>query len=463
MSILSPHEAVELAIACAGGHELIAVAEFDSRADVRWARSTLTTNGERTSTSLTVIAFHRRADGVATASLTASAPNRDAVAALVARAQDAAKESSNATDAADLIAGGGASSDWAASPLITSAHALAPITASLGEVFTQALSDEIEHFGYAEHGVTTTWLASTTGLRRRWSQPSGRIEMTAKSHGRSRSAWQGAANENLAAIDVASLDAQLRQGLSWQEARIDIQPGRHTALLTSGAVADLSAEIWWSATARDASEGRSVFSKPGGGTRIGDSLTTRQISLSSDAHDSDMPSCPFSVATSSGSHSSVFDNGLDIASTNWITDGTLTSLVAPRAVAQELGMPTVVSADTVRMTDAAGHGNLAELIARTESALLVTCVWYNRVVDPQTLLLTGLTRDGVYVIRSGEVVGAAGNFRFNESPVGMLNRVTDATSTGRTQPREMADYIHRIAAPALVVNEFNFSTSSDAL
>ena len=95
--------------------------------------------------------------------------------------------------------------------------------------------------------------------------------------------------------------------------------------------------------------------------------------------------------------------------------------------------------------------------------LLITCLWYNRVVDPATLLLTGLTRDGVYVVRGGEIAGACGNFRFNDSPVSMLGRTVEAGSTVRTLAREMGDYFNRAAMPPLVVGDFNLSTSSEAL
>ena len=109
-----------------------------------------------------------------------------------------------------------------------------------------------------------------------------------------------------------------------------------------------------------------------------------------------------------------------------------------------------------------GHGELADIVARTERGLLLTCLWYIRDVDPQTLLLTGLTRDGVYLVEDGEVVGAVNNFRFNESPVSLLGRVTDAGATGPTLAREMGDYFNRSAMPPLQVSGFNFSTVSRA-
>ena len=110
-----------------------------------------------------------------------------------------------------------------------------------------------------------------------------------------------------------------------------------------------------------------------------------------------------------------------------------------------------------------GTGGTDELVASTSGrALLLTCLWYIREVDPQTLLLTGLTRDGVYLVEDGEVVGAVNNFRFNESPVDLLGRIQAASGTSQTLPREWADYFNRAAMPALRIDGFNMSTVSKA-
>jgi predicted Zn-dependent protease len=95
--------------------------------------------------------------------------------------------------------------------------------------------------------------------------------------------------------------------------------------------------------------------------------------------------------------------------------------------------------------------------------LLLTCLWYIREVDPATLLLTGLTRDGVYLVEGGEVVGEVNNFRFNESPVGLLARATEAGATQRTLPREWNDYFTRAAMPPLRVPDFNMSSVSQGV
>ncbi len=112
--------------------------------------------------------------------------------------------------------------------------------------------------------------------------------------------------------------------------------------------------------------------------------------------------------------------------------------------------------------DQSAAPTLEEMIARTERGLLVTCLWYIREVDPATLLLTGLTRDGVYLVENGEVVGAVNNFRFNESPVDLLGRITEVGRTERCLPREWGDWFTRAAMPPVRVADFNMSSVSQA-
>ena len=119
-----------------------------------------------------------------------------------------------------------------------------------------------------------------------------------------------------------------------------------------------------------------------------------------------------------------------------------------------------VPADNLLMTG--GADSLDDMIARTERALLLTTLWYIRTVDPTTLLLTGLTRDGVYLVENGRVAAAVNNFRFNESPIDLLRRAIDVGATEVTLPREWGDYATRAAMPPLLIPDFHMSTVSQA-
>ncbi len=456
----TPQEIVERALAASGSRACVVLVRSTSVANLRWARTTLTTNGETVATSVSVVAMVDVPGGVAAGSITLNDPDPDGVDALVRRAEALAVEAGPAEDAADLVTGIAASPDWSDGPVVATSADFAVLAPEIGEVFAAGRADGIEHFGYAEQAVTTYYLGTSTGVRLRFVDPEGRLELTAKSHGRSRSTWAGRAGRSLAGLDLAAVDRELRQGLAWQANRVEVAPGRHTAVLTPSAVSDLMIELYWSSVARDAADGQSVWSSAGGGTRVGEQVGDPRVHLWSDPLMPGLEAMPFVAATGSSGASSVFDNGLPAEAVSWIRDGVLANLISTRFTALETGLPFRPGVDNLRLDVSGASGSLEDVVARTDDGLLVTCLWYNRVVDPQTLLLTGLTRDGVYQVRGGEVVGAVTNFRFNDSPVAVLGRVADAGASVGTLAREMGDYFNRAAMPPLVVRDFNFSTVS---
>ncbi len=205
-----------------------------------------------------------------------------------------------------------------------------------------------------------------------------------------------------------------------------------------------------------------MFSRPGGGTRVGDRLSALPLTLRSDPHAPGLESAPFVLAHSSGGDTSVFDNGLPLTATDWIREGTLERLTTTRHSAALTGRPVAPAIDNL-VLDGGTDRSLEEMVAGTERGLLLTCLWYIREVDPATLLLTGLTRDGVYLVENGEVTGEVNNFRFNESPVDLLGRATEAGRTERTLPREWGDWFTRAAMPPLRVPDFNMSSVSQGV
>jgi predicted Zn-dependent protease len=458
----TPQEVVERTLAESTSRGCVVLVRSTSVANLRWARSTLTTNGETVSLSVTVVAFVDVADGIGVGSVTVSAPSLDDLGGLVRRAEEMAAQSGAAEDARDLVSGLPESVDWSDAPAVSTSAEFAGFAPQLGDVFTSARGDAIELFGYAEQLVSTIYLGTSTGLRLRSAEPEARLELTAKSHSRSRSTWVGRAGRDLATLDLAQVDRELRQGLAWQERTLEVAPGRHRAVLSPSCVADLMIELYWSSVGRDAHDGRSVWSNPGGGTRVGETVGDPRVTLWSDPAMPGYESVPFVVTGGSSAAASVFDNGLPLEHVRWIGDGVLENLITSRHTAQETGLAVRPGVGNVRLDVAGGEGDLADVIARTDDGLYVNCLWYNRVVDAQTLLLTGLTRDGVYQVRGGEVVGAVTNFRFNDSPVAILGRVLDAGSPVGCLGREMADYFNRSVMPPLVVDAYNFSTVSQA-
>jgi predicted Zn-dependent protease len=225
-------------------------------------------------------------------------------------------------------------------------------------------------------------------------------------------------------------------------------------------VADMMIYLGWSMSGRGAQEGRNALAAPAGGTRVGEKLTDLPLTLYSDPAAPGLACTPFVTATSSSETLSVFDNGMNIGRVDWIRDGVINALAYSRAAAEEFGAPVAVAADNILMTG--DSTELADMIAATERGLLLTTLWYMREVDPTTLLLTGLTRDGVYLVEDGEVRAAVNNFRFNESPLDLLRRATQAGVSEHTLPREWGDWVTRAAMPSLRIPDFHMSSVSQA-
>jgi predicted Zn-dependent protease len=467
MSDQTPQDTVERALALAAGvagvDGCVVIADESSSANLRWANNTLTTNGVTRGRRLTVVASVKGALGAAAGVVSRSAVQVADLDSLVQAAVTAARDNTPAQDAGPLVEPGAPlGGPWADGPHETSAAVFEGFVGDLGAELTRADAEGRRLFGFAEHVVSTTYLGSSSGLRLRHDQPTGKLEMNAKSADLSRSAWSGAATRDFTDIDVRYEAAELAKRLDWADRKIDLPAGRYETVLPPTALADLMIYLYWSAGARDAHDGRTVFSKPGGGTRVGEALTELPLTLRSNPAEPGLACDPFVVAHASSGESSVFDNGLALGPTSWIEDGRLNSLIQTRYSASLTGLPVTPPIDNLIFEQAGATANLDDMIASTKRGLLVTCLWYIREVDPQTLLLTGLTRDGVYLVEDGEVVGAVNNFRFNESPVDLLSRTTEVGRTTQCLPREWNDYFTRTAMPPLRVADFNMSTVSQA-
>ncbi len=469
-----PQETVERALAAARCDDCVVIADESSAANLRWAGNTLTTNGVARSRQLTVIAISRRPDGTSVGVVSRAGLRDGQIGEVVAAAEQAAADGSPAEDAEPLLGpggelafsmdlAGGAGPSWDDPVTGTEVGVFRRFADELGTAFGVAQAAGRKLYGYAEHTMTSTFLGTSTGLRLRHDQPAGKVDLNAKSADLTRSAWAGQGTRDFTDVDVAALEGGLTQRLDWAKRKIELPAGRYETLLPPGAVADLLVYLYWSAGAKDALDGRSVFSKPGGGTRVGERLAALPVTLRSDPALPGLGCAPFVAAHASGRDTSVFDNGLALAPTAWIRDGELAALIQTRHTAQLSGLPVTPALGNLALDGPPGaSASLEDMVARTRRGLLLTCLWYIREVDPQTLLLTGLTRDGIYLVENGEVTGAVNNFRFNESPVGMLGRLAETGGTVPALPREWGDYFTRCAMPPVRVEGFNMSSVSQA-
>jgi predicted Zn-dependent protease len=201
--------------------------------------------------------------------------------------------------------------------------------------------------------------------------------------------------------------------------------------------------------ARNADEGRSFFSKPGGGNKIGVKVVDERITISSDPLDPEAYANTFSP------------DGQPISKTTWIENGVVKNLAYDRYWAQKEGKSPVPTSGTVRMSG--GAATMDELIASTDRGILLTRFWYLRPVDPRTILYTGLTRDGTFLIERGKITRAIKNFRFNESPIFMLNNLEAMGEPVRVSASEAGGPGLAIVVPPIKVRDFNFTSLSDAV
>lgn len=225
-----------------------------------------------------------------------------------------------------------------------------------------------------------------------------------------------------------------------------IEPGKYTVILEPTAVAVMLENLFFDMDARQADEGRSSMSKPGGKTKVGEQLLDERVNIYSDPWNAELPTPVWT------------GDGRPQQKINWIEKGVVKNLYSSRYWAQKTGIKPIPSPDGAIMEG--GTKSLEELIKGTEKGILVTRLWYIRSVDPQTLLLTGLTRDGTFYIENGEIKFPIKNFRFNESPIIMLNNLDEMGKSERTVSAESnTNYL----LPALKIRDFTFTSLSDAV
>jgi len=219
-----------------------------------------------------------------------------------------------------------------------------------------------------------------------------------------------------------------------------IEPGKYTVILEPAASADLLRNMFRSLNARSADDGRSFMSAPDCKNKIGEKIVDERVNIYSDPLNPEVP-----TATWNG-------EGQPIKKTSWIENGVVKNLAYDRFWAKEKGVEPVPFPSNGIMEG--GDASLEELIKSTKKGILVTRLWYIRSVDPQTLLYTGLTRDGTFYIENGEIKYPVKNFRFNESPIIMLNNL----ETLGQQVRINGNLI-----PYMKVRDFTFTSLSDAV
>jgi predicted Zn-dependent protease len=304
--------------------------------------------------------------------------------------------------------------------------------------------------GFVETQSAMQAVASSKGLFAYDRFTAADYNLTARTPDGTGSGWASKSFNELRLLDPGTLATAAIDKAARAKAPMAIEPGKYTVVLEPAAMADLLAYLMFSGDARQADEGRSYFSKKGGGNRLGDQILDEKVQIYSD------PEHPLAPTVR-------FDNeGLPISKNVWVEKGVLKDLFYSRFWADKMGKkPTAGPANLVMD---GGTAKTEDLIAGVERGLLVTRFWYIRMLDPQTILVTGLTRDGLFLIEKGKVTRPVKNMRWNESPIVAFNNIDVMTPAERVVSGEgVGGAGLSVVCPAARIREFTFSSSSDAV
>lgn len=318
-----------------------------------------------------------------------------------------------------------------------------------GVIATAAREAGLVSTGFLEANAAATAIANSAGLFAYGRQTSLALSTTVRTEDGTGSGWAGISHHDWTRVDPAALGRRAIDKARRSANPVAIEPGRYTVVLEPTAAGNLIQLLAGALSARSADEGRSFFSRPGGGTKLGLKVVDERVSLWSDPLDPDAPSATFA------------GDGLPLRKTVWIEQGVVRALAYDRYWAQRQSQSPTPFPGTLRMSG--GTQSLEELIASTPRGILVTRFWYIRGVDPRTILYTGLTRDGTFLIENGRVTRAVKNLRFNESPVFMLNNLEGLGRPERVNASESLGPGTPIVVPPIKVRDFSFTSLSDAV
>ena len=260
------------------------------------------------------------------------------------------------------------------------------------------------------------------------------------------SGWAGAEHPDWKQLDFAGLSAHAIEKARLSRNPVAIEPGRYTVILEPQAVGDLVQLMGFALAARNADEGRSAFAKQGGGNKIGEKIVDSRVTIFSDPQDPQLLAQPYD------------GQGLPLSRQVWVENGVLRQLFYSRFWAQKQGKVATGGPSSIKL--AGGTTSMDDMIKSTPRGVLVTRLWYLRLVDPRTILVTGLTRDGTFLIENGKISKSIKNFRFNESPLFLLSNLEALSPAVRIGGTEQGG---PVVMPAIKAKDFNFTSLSDAV
>ncbi len=432
---LSFSKAEETFVALSGGE----------RANLRFARNTATTSGASSGMSLAITAAFGKRSGT----VTTSQFDDQSLQRAMRNAEEIAKVSPENPEAMPFLGPQSYAASNAYFPDAANASAEWRAT-SVDTAIALSKKKDVVSAGFVETQAAVQAVASSKGLFAYDRFSAADYNLTARTPDGSGSGWASKSFNELRLLDPSRLASAAIDKAAMAKTPVGIEPGKYTVVLEPAAMADLLAFLLFSGDARQADEGRSFFSKKGGGNRIGEQVVGERVNIYSD------PAHPLAPTVS-------FDNeGLPLARNAWIEKGVLKDLFYSRFWAEKMGKKPTAGPANLIMDGASA--TMEDLIGGTERGVLVTRFWYIRSLEPQTIKVTGLTRDGLFLIEKGKVTRPVKNMRWNESPVIAFNNLEAMTPAERVVSGEgIGGAGLSMVCPAARIREFTFSSTSDAV
>ncbi len=303
--------------------------------------------------------------------------------------------------------------------------------------------------GFLSHGAGAQAVATSRGMFAYNTSSRASFTTTVRTPDGTGSGWAGSGSHDWTDIDIPSIARRAVDKAERSRDPREVEPGEWTVILEPTAAANMINLMMNALAARTADEGRSFFSRPGGGNRIGEQFVDPRVNLWSDPEDRRLFSAPFNA------------EGLPNQRMVWVEDGTIRNLVYDRYWASRQGREPTGFVSGWYMEG--GSASLDEMIRSTDRGLLVTRMWYIRSVDPRTILFTGLTRDGTFLIEDGSIVHAVKNLRWNETPISVLSNLEMIGAPERVVLGEAGDAPNTVFVPPMKVRNFTFTSVSDAV
>jgi predicted Zn-dependent protease len=321
--------------------------------------------------------------------------------------------------------------------------------AAIAAVTEQAAAQSLLSTGFLIHEAASDAVATTNGLFAYATRTRANFTTTVRTADGTGSGWAGTSAHDFDDLDTRAMGARAVEKALRSRSPRAVEPGRWTVVMEPTTVGNMVNLMVNQMGARSADEGRSFFSAPGGGNKIGEQFIDSRVNIHSDPGDPRILSPTFN------------GEGLPNQRMVWVEDGVLQNLNYSRYWADRQGVsPTGFPAGWYM---SGGNSTLDEMIASTERGLLLTRFWYIRGVDPRTILYTGLTRDGTFLIEDGEISHPVKNFRWNESPIFMLNNIEMMGEPVRISASESSGLTNSVVVPPLKVRDFTFTSLSDAI